>query len=242
MRCVGRVPSAITETGVSGLRPYRNSSSATAPIRSTAISSTSVPELPPSSSQFTVDRSSPGATWTDTTWNSCATPRWVTGTQALAGHAHRAGDAGHDGDRDPGAQAGQDLLGPPAEHERIAALEPGHEPAGLGVADQRRVDVLLGHGPAVRDLARVDDLHVVAQLVEQRAGRQPVGEHHVGLGEQLPPAHGDQPGVAGPAADDRDPGGVTAAVPGTELAGLQAGHDRVADRGAVPRVAASGRH
>ena len=54
VRCVGIVPSAITETGVSGLRPYRNSSSATAPIRSTAISSTSVPELPPSSSQFTV--------------------------------------------------------------------------------------------------------------------------------------------------------------------------------------------
>src|SRR2546430_13129846 len=52
---------------------------------------------------------------------------------------------------------------PPAEHERVAALEPGHEAAGLGVADQRRVDVLLGHGPAVRDLARVDDLHVVAQ-------------------------------------------------------------------------------
>src|SRR5258707_218755 len=85
VRCVGRVPSAITETGVSGLRPYRNSSSATAPIRFTAISSTSVPELPPSSSQFTVDRLSPGATCTDTTWNSCVTPRWVSGTQALAG-------------------------------------------------------------------------------------------------------------------------------------------------------------
>jgi hypothetical protein len=97
--------------------------------------------------------------------------------------------------------------------------------------------VLLGHGPAVRDLARVDDLHVVAQLVEQGAGRQPVGEDHVGLGEQLPPAHGDQAGVAGPAADDRDPGRVTAAVAGTEPAGLEAGDDRVADRGAVPGVA-----
>src|SRR6266566_2200604 len=67
VRCVGRVPSAITETGVSGLRPYRISSSATAPIRSTAISSTRVPELPPSRAQFTVDRSSPGGTCTDTT-------------------------------------------------------------------------------------------------------------------------------------------------------------------------------
>src|SRR5205807_4421956 len=118
------------------------------------------------------------------------------------------------------------------------ALEPGHEPARLGVADQRRVDVLLGHGPAVGDLARVDDLDVVAELVQQRTRRQPVGEHHVGFGQQFPPAHRDQPGVAGPPADDGDAATVAAAVPGAEAAGLQAGDDGVADSGGAPGVTA----
>ena len=37
-------------------------------------------------------------------------------------------------------------------------------------------------------------------------GREPVGDDHVGLGEQLPAAHGYQPRVARPAADQRHPG------------------------------------
>ena len=65
--------------------------------------------------------------------NSWATPRWVTGMPALAGTATALVTPGTTVTGTP-AYAGQHLLGAAAEHERVAALEPGHEPARLGVA------------------------------------------------------------------------------------------------------------
>ena len=121
--------------------------------------------------------------------NSWATPRWVTGSQTLVGTPTALVTPGTTVTGTPARQAGQDLLGPPAEDERVTALEPSYEPARPGPVDQCGVDLLLGHGPAVGDLADVDDLDVRGQLVEQRARGQSVGEHHVGFGEQLPAVH-----------------------------------------------------
>ena len=66
------------------------------------------------------------------------------------------------------------------------------------------------------NLGGVDHLDVRRQLGEQLLRRQPVGDDDVGLGQQPPPAHGDQLGIAGPAADQRDaavdPSGVSAVI------------------------------
>ena len=50
----------------------------------------------------------------------------------------------------------------------------------------------------------------VGQRGEQRERREMVGHDDVGLGDRLPAAHGDQPGVAGPAADEHDAAGPAA--------------------------------
>ena len=72
----------------------------------------------------------------DTTTISCATPRWLTGTSAIAGTANALVTPGHDGDGDAGLGAGEHLLEAAAEHVRVAALEPHHELAGAGALDR----------------------------------------------------------------------------------------------------------
>ena len=75
--------------------------------------------------------------------NSWATPRWVTGMPASAGHGDRAADAGDHGDRHAGLAAGQHLLVAAAEDEAVAALEPHHPLARLRPLDEDAVDLLL---------------------------------------------------------------------------------------------------
>ena len=104
------------------------------------------------------------------------------------------------------------------------------------------VDGVLGHRPPVRDLGGVDHLDVRRQLGEQFRWRQPVGDDDVGLGEQAPAAHGDQFGVTGSAADQRDAAahhvGALGAL-GRDDAGLQRLADGRADR-RRPAVLAAG--
>ena len=97
----------------------------------------------------------------------------------------RAGDAGDHLDRDARGHARLELLHAAAEDERVAALEPHHPPAGQRVLDQQRVDLLLRHRPAARQLRGVDDLDVGGQRGQQRLRRQVVGDDDVGLGDRL---------------------------------------------------------
>ena len=152
----------------------------------------------------------------------------------------RAGDAGDDRAGDAGLGERLELLHAAAEDVRVAALEPDDRLALLGVLDQRVVDGLLGHEPAVRDLRRVDHLDVRREFGEQIARAEAVGDDDVGLGEEAAAAHGDQVGVAGAAADEGDAGGAGAVVGGDEGAVAQALDDRVADGGGVAGVAALG--
>ena len=55
-------------------------------------------------------------------------------------HAHARGDAGHDLERDSRGAEGGGLLGPPAEDQGVAPLEPDHRSARPGVLDQDLVD------------------------------------------------------------------------------------------------------
>ena len=112
------------------------------------------------------------------------------------GDGDRAGDAGDHLDGDARGHAGLELLHAAAEHERIAALEP-HDPlAGERVLDQQRVDLLLRHRAAPRQLRGVDDLDVGGQRGEQRLRRQVVGHDDVGLRDRPAAAHGDQSRIA----------------------------------------------
>ena len=126
---------------------------------------------------------------------------------ASAGHADRAGHAGNHLDRDARRHAGLEFLHAAAEDERVAALEPDHPAAGARVLDEQRVDLLLCHRPPSRQLRGVDDLDVRRQGGQQGQRREVVGHDDVGLGDRLPPAHGDEPRIAGAAADQHDAAG-----------------------------------
>ena len=128
------------------------------------------------------------------------------------GHGDRAGDAGDDLHRDARGDARLELLHPAAEDERVTALEPHHPLTGPGVLHEQRVDLLLRHRAAPRQLRRVDDLDVGGQRREQRLGREVVGHDDVGLRDGAPSAHRDQPGVARAATHEDD--GAAPAVGG----------------------------
>ena len=113
-------------------RPCASSAAAIAGRFFSPISSTGCRAAGASAGQSTSESGWPGGRCPETTVNSCATPRWVTGMPAGGGHRDRAGDAGHDGHRYPGRRAGEQLLAAAAEDERVAALEPHHELARPG--------------------------------------------------------------------------------------------------------------
>lgn len=139
-----------------------------------------------------------------------------------------------------GLGEGVQFLHAASEDVRVAALEADHRFALLGVLDQRVVDGLLGHVPAVRDLRRVDHLDVGRQFGEEVARAEAVGDDDVGLGEQTAPAHGDEVRVAGSAADEGDARGAGAEVRGDEGAVAQPLDHGVAHGRGVPGVAAAG--
>ena len=104
------------------------------------------------------------------------------------GDGDRAGDAGDDLHRDVGGRAREELLHAAAEDERVPALEPDDEPARARVPDERRVDLLLRHGPPARQLRGVHDLDVGPEPGQQRPGAEVVDDHDVGLRQRLPAA------------------------------------------------------
>ena len=85
----------------------------------------------------------------------------------VGGHGDRRGDAGHHLEGDAGRGQGQRLLAAPAEHERVAALEPHHGLAGPAPVDEQGVDRVLVDRAAGR-LADVDPLGAGRGQVEQR--------------------------------------------------------------------------
>jgi hypothetical protein len=95
------------------------------------------------------------------------------------------------GRRDGGAHAGHDLerharcgersglLAAPAEHKRVAALEPHDTSAILRVRDEQRVDLLLRHRMMAAHLSRKDPARA-RRLTEQPAIDEPVVDDDVG--------------------------------------------------------------
>jgi hypothetical protein len=122
----------------------------------------------------------------------------------VGGDGDRAAHSRHDLERDAGGHQRLGLLRPAAEHEGVAALEPDDAPSLLRVPHQLGVDVVLarsGAGPA--GLADVDHLRLGPHVLEHLLAHQPVGEHDVGLAEQLRGPQGQQPRVTRAGSHER---------------------------------------
>ena len=134
----------------------------------------------------------------------------------VGGCRDRAGDTGHDFERNARVDEHLGLFAAAAEHERVAALEPHHGRSGLTVLDQRCVDPVLIHGHAARRLPDVDAQRAGRCEIEERRMREPVVHHNVGPRQQLRTPNRDQPGVARPGTDEIDghAGTPAPAVPG----------------------------
>ena len=114
------------------------------------------------------------------------------------------GDPRDDLERDAGLQADERLLAAAAEHERVAALEPHHAPPGARMLEQQPVRLLLRYLLPSALLADVEQLGIGPRAGERRGGDQPVVQDHVGAGDQLGGAHGQEPGIARARADEVD--------------------------------------
>ena len=134
------------------------------------------------------------------------------------GGGQRRGDAGHDLALDPGLGQGLELFLEPAEHARVAALQPHHHAAFAGVLHQQGVDRRLAGvlgarlAAAVRHaakaaLADVDPARLRREGAQGRVGER-IEQHHVGGAQPLGAAQGDQVGLAGAGTDEDDAAGT----------------------------------
>ncbi|CAB4881320.1 unannotated protein [freshwater metagenome] len=147
-----------------------------------------------------------------------------------------AADAGHDLDAHARIHARLHLLGSPTEHEGITALEPHDALAGQRPVDDDRVDLLLGHRVVLRALARVDQLHVEIEVVEQLERCQSVVHDDVRLANLLAPADGDEVSGTRPAPDEDDSAVARALRPYWQGADRELLGDRIADGHRSPRI------
>lgn len=119
------------------------------------------------------------------------------------GGGDRRADAGDDLERDPGLGERERLLAAPAEDERVATLEADDVLAALRGADHEGVDALLRDRVAAGALAD-EEAAGARREREQIGGDERVVEHEVGAAEPVERAAGEQIGIAGTGADERD--------------------------------------
>ena len=125
------------------------------------------------------------------------------------------GNAGVRRRRDGGADARDDLewyaggrerlglLAAATEHERVAALEPDHAAATLGVHHEQRVDALLRQRMIAAGLAGKDAARA-RRLGEQPRIDEPVIDDDLRAPQQRESANGHEAWIAGPRPDERD--------------------------------------
>ena len=110
-------------------------------------------------------------------------------------------DPGDDLESHPGGRQRQRLLAAAAEDERIAALEADDRAQTASELDQQRVDLVLRHRVLPGLLAGVVLLGIRPGHRHDPGIGQPVVHQRVAALQQLTPANGQQPGVAGPCPD-----------------------------------------
>ena len=161
------------------------------------------------------------------------------------GAAVGRGDAGDHLHLDAGPLQRGDLLGGAAEHERIAALQPRHAPAGQRLAHQDAIDLLLRRRRPVALLADIDPDRIGAGVSDHGGIDEAVDNEHVGRGDAVDRFQRQQLGIAGSAADERHRAARRAPA---SLCGMQVVRSRVHGAGlerccgASPRIADRGKN
>src|SRR5260221_9368290 len=122
----------------------------------------------------------------------------------ISGDRNGAADAGNNDKGYPGGAAGFGFLSAAPKHKRIAALEPRHVQALLRVRDDLAIDVILAQCRLVRLFPHINKQRAEFDLVEQRAGRQPIIENDVGITQQAQSLDGNQFGIGWSGADQID--------------------------------------
>ena len=153
------------------------------------------------------------------------------GDADAGGDGDGGGQAWYDGHRHVGGCTGQHLLEAAPEHEVVATLEAHHSLAGASALDDDLVDVVLGGRASTRELGHVDQLDLGAELVEELAGRQSVGDHDVRRRERVPGGDGHELRLTGTPADEHHAGGAVVRAVRREVAVAQGGDDVVAQVG-----------
>ena len=124
----------------------------------------------------------------------------------VRGRGDRAGDAGHDLERHAGGEQRLGLLAAAAEHERVAALQPhdGHRrprPRSTSSALISPASSRPGPAPCRRRSSSAPRRRELRAAPATRAGRR---RRRRRARSSSAPRHGEQPGIAGPGADEVD--------------------------------------
>ena len=132
------------------------------------------------------------------------------------------GDPGHDLERHSDGREGLDLLAPPPEDERVAALQPQHPLSVQREPGEEIVDPGLRDRMAAGLLPRVDALGVAPRQIEHRLRYQTVVDDDVRSLHEPQRPEGEQVGVSRPGPDQVDLAG-RAGVPAFGERGLERG-------------------
>ena len=114
-------------------------------------------------------------------------------------------DAGDDFEGDAGGCEGERFFAAAAEDEGVAALEPDDALARRGLC-RRGTSLISSCVSALRsgDLPAKMRSAPASDVVEDGGADEPVVDNDVGCGETVAPGQGQQTGVAGTGADQRD--------------------------------------
>jgi hypothetical protein len=123
------------------------------------------------------------------------------GDARRGGRGHRGRDTRHDLVANARRPQSARLFRAPAEHERVAPLQPDDDAAGAGLLDQQRVDRLLSHGMLAA-------LRPLGSLAQQSRVHQAIVHDEVRRPQDLESPSGDQPRVPGTGPDEVDHAGT----------------------------------
>ena len=204
LRCDGSPASAMVAAGVAGSIPWSISSADTAGSVATPIMITSVVLARASADQSRVLPGWSGGRCAETMVTPWVRLRWVSGMPASAGAAIAELTPGMTVTGTP-ASAQASSSSPPRPKMKLSPpfSRTTRRPASPCSTSSSLIRSCGVNSPA-RDLGHVDHLDARGRLREHGQRRQPVADDHVRAPDRRQTGHGEQPGVAGTAADQGD--------------------------------------
>jgi hypothetical protein len=225
-RCRSVVPFSITATGVSGLWPW-GVRRADLPI----LCDTHVERERLARPKFGERRGPFAVRTAGREQHGLRNPAQRERDSRIRGTAFRSRHAGHHLETQPRLGQRLELLAAAAEDHRVPALQAANALARLHLLHEQPVELLLRDRRTKRSLAHGDQLRVAAREAQDLGAHEPVVEHHVGRGKQLPATQCDQIGAARSRADEI---GLAAALAVVVLPAFDAALERALGVGLPP--------